>query len=90
MQLKHISHTRDIQRPSPWVSSQGVGVAAGFCSPALITSLWIEGGKQSLKCLWCFKSGINLKMSSFVHSYVYRGGNTEPVHVNSEAANMVR
>lgn len=36
-------HTRDIHRPSPWMSSQGVGVAAGFRSSALMTGLCLCG-----------------------------------------------
>lgn len=32
-------HTKDIHRPSPWISSHGVGVAAGFGSSAFMTRL---------------------------------------------------
>lgn len=34
-------HTRDIHRPSPWMSSQAVGVAAGLGSSALMTWLCV-------------------------------------------------
>lgn len=36
-------HTKDIHRPSPWTSSQAVGVAAGFKSSALMTRLYLCG-----------------------------------------------
>lgn len=36
-------HTKDIHRPSPWMSSQAVGVAAGFKSSALMTGLSLRG-----------------------------------------------
>lgn len=36
-------HTKDIHRSSPWMSSQAVGVAAGFRSSALMTGLYLCG-----------------------------------------------
>lgn len=47
-------HTKDIHRPSPWTSSQAVGVAAGFRSSALMTGLYLRGKVVTLASWYSF------------------------------------
>lgn len=49
-------HTKDIHRPSPWTSSQAVGVAAGFRSSALMTGLYLCGKVVTLASWHSFTS----------------------------------